>query len=263
MRAIAEGKVLTSIRYQKVLRSDLPIASFIHTLDLDGQSIHGLKDIARYPLHEKTRRSRVFPHLVNREYTIAHQSRFCGGELGKHQTRTITQDNRFREVDGLEMLGLSWCRGNADLFLAEQRVDGAGLSDVGVPNEADDKFRREFSFCVGELWRYGQMEGISKEKPYLKGRGPFCQTDLRAAELKGPALWDRPCGRPRPRLLRLPSRNPRHLRYPRLIEIHHPKIPLRRLPLPLPLPPRPLRFSRLRPPEGLPQLPTHRAAPAG
>jgi hypothetical protein len=73
-------------------------------------TIDSLKERLGNSLSYKTNGAQELTKLVDGKDTVADKVGFGGGKVREDETRTIAEDNIWAEVDGLEVLGLSWCR---------------------------------------------------------------------------------------------------------------------------------------------------------
>jgi len=108
----------------------------------------------------------MFSELIDWQHTITDQIRLCGRKLREHKTRAIAKNDGIRQVNGLEMLRLSWCRRNADLLLAQQRVDCARLANIRVAHETDNELRRGVTRRIGKFLKYVSAPGQQEKKTW-------------------------------------------------------------------------------------------------
>lgn len=79
-----------------------------------------------------------------------------GRGIGRqHQAGAVTQSERRRDIQRLEVLRLARRRSHSRLFGSKERIDGRGLAHIGVAREADHKPGR--SICGRDLQACDQL----------------------------------------------------------------------------------------------------------
>ena len=103
---------LTGIGRQQILPSHLARSAVFLRLDVYADTISPFQDLPRYSLAQQVGRRRVLSHLVDGQDSVNDHVRLGVGKLGEDETGAVAQGDLVRQVECLEMLGLS--RGRRD-----------------------------------------------------------------------------------------------------------------------------------------------------
>lgn len=137
-----EERRRTGVGRKEVLCADLARPTVLDRADLNPDGVGALKDGPWNAPTDELHRSRVLLHLVDGQDAVADELGLGRRELGEDETRAVAERDLGREVERLEVLGLSRGGRDRDALGAEESVDGGRLADVRVPDEADDELGR-------------------------------------------------------------------------------------------------------------------------